>query len=70
MLADVLTNAMTKVPPSLEHVLSQGKLSLVESAEAKRVLEGRQDAENSDNLPEIYPREKLMSVVLPVFLRR
>ena len=54
MLADVLTKAMvTKVPPYLEYVLSRGKLSLVESAAAKNVLEGRQAAENSEHLPEI-----------------
>ncbi len=58
MLADVLTKAMTKVPPYLEYVLSRGKLSLVGSDEAKNMFEGRQAAENSDNLQEIQPREK------------
>jgi hypothetical protein len=54
MLADVLTKAMTKVPPYLEYVLSRGKLRLVESAEAKNVLvEGRQAVENNEHLPEI-----------------
>ena len=41
MLADVLTKLMTHIPPYLLHVLQKGRLSLVESAEAKNVVEGR-----------------------------
>ena len=45
MLADVLTKSMVKVPPYLEYVLSRGRVSLVESAEAQNVLDGRQAAD-------------------------
>ena len=45
MLADVLTKAMVKVPPYLEYVLSRGRVSLVESAEAQNVLDGREAAD-------------------------
>ncbi len=48
MLADVLTKAMAKAPPYLEDVLSRGKLSLVESTEAKNVLAGRQAADGGE----------------------
>jgi hypothetical protein len=45
MLADVLTKAMIRVPPYLEYVLSRERVSLVESAEAQNVLDGRQAAD-------------------------
>ena len=41
MLADVLAKLMTHIPPYLLHVLQRGRLSLVESPEAKNVAEGR-----------------------------
>ena len=50
MLADVLTKLMTHIPPYLLQVLQQGRLSLVESAEAKNVVEGRKSKDSGTDV--------------------